>query len=92
MKHTKHDVGKDLVIVHLDVANGDTQAEDLLQLELDGRADLSELVLEILCVRDRGRELASCRSACERGCSTEARVRMGAYPSRDRDQGDGESA
>ena len=55
---TKHDVGEDLVVVHLDVADGDTQAEDLLQLELDGRADLSELVAQVLSVRDGGGALA----------------------------------
>ena len=62
---TKHDVGEDQVIVHLDVADGNTQAEDLLQLELDGRADLSELVLEVFGVRDGCRELASCREPGE---------------------------
>ena len=41
---TQHDVGKHLVLSHIDVADGDTQAEDLLELELDGRADFGELV------------------------------------------------
>ena len=56
---TKHDVGEDLVIVHLDVADGDTQAENLLQLELDRRADLGDLVVQVLSVGDGGGELAS---------------------------------
>jgi hypothetical protein len=34
--HTEHDVGEHLVVCHLDVANGDTEAQNLLQLELDG--------------------------------------------------------
>ena len=57
---TQHDVGKDLVVVHLDVADGDTQAENLLELELDRGANLGDLVREILGMRDRGRELAGC--------------------------------
>ena len=55
---TQHDVAEDLVLGHLDVADGDTQAENLLELELDGRADLSDLVAQVLSVRDGGGELA----------------------------------
>lgn len=57
---TQHDVGKDLVVGHLDVADGDTQAKNLLKLELDRRADLSDLVGEVLSVGDGRGELASC--------------------------------
>ena len=57
---TQHDVSENLVVRHLDVADGDTQAKNLLELELDGRANLGNLVLEVLSVRDGGRELASC--------------------------------
>jgi hypothetical protein len=39
-------------------AGGHTEAQDLLQLELDGRADLGELAVEVIGVRDRRRELA----------------------------------
>jgi len=53
----KHDVGKDLVLSHVAVSDGDTEAENLLELELDGRLDLVDLVLEVLGVRDGGREL-----------------------------------
>lgn len=49
-KRTKHDIGEDLVIGHLDVADSDTQTQDLLELELDGGADLSDLVGEVLIV------------------------------------------
>ena len=55
---TKHDVGQNLVIGHLDVADGDTQTKDLLQLELDRRTDLSELIGKVLGVRDWGGELS----------------------------------
>ena len=59
-RRTQHDVGKDLVVGHLDVADSDTQAKDLLKLELDRRANLGDLVVEVLRVRDGGGELASC--------------------------------
>ena len=58
-KRTQHDVAKNLVISHLDMANRDAQAKDLLQLELDGRANLSQLVVEVLRVGNRSRKLAS---------------------------------
>jgi hypothetical protein len=53
----EHGVGKDLLLVHLDVTDSDTEAEDLLELELDGRADLGDLVAKVLVVGDGGREL-----------------------------------
>ena len=40
------------------MSNGDTQAQHLLELELDGGANLSELVAEVLGVRHGGGELA----------------------------------
>ena len=40
------------------MADGDAQAEHLLELELDRRADLIQLVREVLRVRDGGGELA----------------------------------
>ena len=55
----QHDVGNELVLVHADVSDGDTHAENLLQLELDGGLDLSDLAAQVIRVRDRGRELAS---------------------------------
>ena len=58
MGRTQHDVGEDLVLGHLDVTDGDTQAENLLELELDRRANLGELVVKVLGVRDGRRELA----------------------------------
>lgn len=55
---TEHDVSENLVLSHLGVADGDTQAQHLLELELDGRADLGELGAEVLGVRNGGGELA----------------------------------
>jgi len=56
---TEHDVGEDLVVVHVNMTDSDTQAQDLLELELDGGAHLVELVGEVLVVGHWGRELAS---------------------------------
>ena len=60
LARTQHDVTEDLVLSHLDVADGDTEAQHLLELELDSRADLGDLGSEVLSVRDGGGELASC--------------------------------
>ena len=40
------------------MTNSDTQAKDLLELELDRRTNLNQLVGEVLRVRDGGGELA----------------------------------
>jgi len=56
--NTEHDVGKDLVLSHVAVSDGNTEAEDLLELELDGRLDLVDLVSEVLSVGDGSRELS----------------------------------
>ena len=40
------------------MADGNTETQDLLELELDGALDLDDLVVQVLVVRDRGRELA----------------------------------
>ncbi|KAL2284381.1 hypothetical protein FJTKL_09077 [Diaporthe vaccinii] len=57
----QHDVADQLLLVHADVANGDTHAEHLLQLELDGGLDLGDLVGKVVGVGDGGGELAGCR-------------------------------
>ena len=41
-------------------ADGDTEAQNLLELELDGGLDVVDLGLEVLGVGDGGGELASC--------------------------------
>ena len=52
----QHDIGDQLVLSHTNVADGDTQAQNLLQLELDSRLDVVDLGLEIFVVGDRSRE------------------------------------
>ena len=47
-----------MVFRHVDVSDSDTETEDLLQLELDGRLDFGDLSGEILRVRDGGGELS----------------------------------
>ena len=90
-ERTQHDVGKDLVVGHLDVANGDTQAENLLKLELDRRADLGDLVRKVLRVRDGGGELAGLKRRGMSGCRTQGKY-FKTYPWRDRGRADGGSA
>lgn len=54
----EHDVLHNLVLGHVDVTDGNTKTENLLELELDSRSDVVDLSSEILRVRDGGRELA----------------------------------
>lgn len=54
----QHDVGNQLLLVHVDVTDGDTHAQNLLELELDGGLDLGDLVGQRLRVRDGRGELA----------------------------------
>lgn len=58
----QHDVGDELVLSHSDISDSNTHTQDLLQLELDGRLDISHLVVEILGVGDRGGEFSSCKT------------------------------
>ena len=55
----QHDITNQLVLGHADVADSNTHAEHLLELELDGGLDLVDLVVKGLGVRDRSRELSS---------------------------------
>jgi hypothetical protein len=55
----QHDVTDQLVLSHANVANSDTHAENLLQLELDGGLDFVHLVGEVLSVGDGSGELSS---------------------------------
>jgi len=54
----EHGVGENVLGAHLDVSDGDTEAENLLKLELDGGSDFGDLVSEVLRVGDGGRELS----------------------------------
>lgn len=64
----QHDVANKLLLLHLDVADGDTHAENLLQLELDRRLNLVDLASEVIGVRDGRGELASCSRGLARNC------------------------
>mmetsp|Transcript_4006 Transcript_4006/g.11488 ORF Transcript_4006/g.11488 Transcript_4006/m.11488 type:complete len:231 (+) Transcript_4006:182-874(+) len=52
------DVDKELLVGHADVPDGDTHAQDLLELVLDRGPDLRDLGLERVVVGDEGRELS----------------------------------
>jgi hypothetical protein len=56
---TQHDVGKYLLVGHLNVADGDAEAQHLLQLKLDRRAHFNKFVGEVLSMGYRRREFAS---------------------------------
>lgn len=55
----QHDVGNQLLLGHADVTNSDSQAKNLLELELDGGLDLVDLAGKVVVVADGGGELAS---------------------------------
>lgn len=52
------DVGEELGFSHLHVADGDTQAKRLLQLELDGAPDFVELLEDVFVGAEQGGELS----------------------------------
>lgn len=52
----QHDVSDELVVGHANVANGDTKAQNLLKLELDGGLDVGNLGGHVFRVGDGGRE------------------------------------
>lgn len=54
----QNDVSTELLVLHANVSDGDTEAENLLKLELNGGLELNELGLELgLATRsERGRE------------------------------------
>lgn len=54
----QHNVTDQLILSHTNVSDGDTQAKNLLELELDGGLDIGDLGGEILSVGDWGWELA----------------------------------
>lgn len=54
----EHQVGNDGLLLHGDVADGDTETQDLLKLELDGGLDVGDLGGHVLSVGDGGRELS----------------------------------
>lgn len=52
------EVGDELVLGEVDVADGDVQAEHLLELKLDGAAEIIDLLLDVFAVIDERREFA----------------------------------
>ena len=57
----QHDVSDQLILRHVHVADRDTHAQHLLQLELDRGLDFGDLRAEVLSVGDWGWELAGCK-------------------------------
>jgi hypothetical protein len=88
----QHDVANKLLIGHVDVADSDTHAENLLELELDGGLDFGDLGAEVLVVGDGGRELAGCEDGLVRGLRRYSSCMAWAYPWKDRDPRDAGSA
>jgi len=54
-----HGVVADLVLVHLSVSDASTEAQNLLQLELDGGLELKNLLGEVIGLGDGSWELTS---------------------------------
>jgi hypothetical protein len=63
------DVGEQLCLGHLHVADGDTEAEGLLELELHGALDFVEFLKDIFVGAEEGGELAGLRLGGERSVS-----------------------
>ena len=57
--HGQVNVLSQLLFRHLDVANSNIQAQNLLHLELDGGLEVEDLGLDVIGVGDQGGELAS---------------------------------
>lgn len=58
----QHDVSNKLVLGHANVADGNTEAKNLLKLELDGGPDIGNLGGQVFTVGDGGREFTSYRT------------------------------
>ena len=56
--HSEADVLNELILRHLDVTNGHTQAENLLHLELDGGFHIVHLRLQVVHMSYHGGELS----------------------------------
>ena len=57
--HGQVDVLDELLLTHLHIAHGDAEAENLLHLELDGGLEVQGLLLQVVIMGDKSRELAS---------------------------------
>jgi hypothetical protein len=58
----QHDVTNQVVFGHANVSDGNTETENLLQLELDGRSDFVDFAGKIFVVGDWSWELSGCTS------------------------------
>ena len=56
--HGQVNVLDQLLLGHANIANSNTQAQDLLHLELDGGLEVEGLLLQVVAVGDQGGELA----------------------------------
>lgn len=84
----QHNVGDELVLGHANVANGNTKAQNLLKLELDGGLDLGDLGVHVLAVGERGREFTGWLTLATAKILKKAIT----YPWRDQDPRDEEPA
>jgi len=86
---SQHDVGDELVLSHANVADSDTHAQNLLQLELDGALDFVDLAAQVFVVGDWGWEFTSYESSV---ICLIIGWRLWTYPWRDQDPRDEEFA
>jgi hypothetical protein len=86
---SQHDVGDELVLSHANVADSDTHAQNLLQLELDGALDFVDLAAQVFVVGDWGWEFTSYESSV---IYLIIEWRFWTYPWRDQDPRDEEFA
>lgn len=56
---SKHDISNQLILGHANVSNSNTQAKNLLELELDGAFDVGDLLGQIFCVGNGSGEFSS---------------------------------
>lgn len=68
----QHDVRHDLVLLHVDVTDGDSQTQDLSELKFDGRSDFVDFLGKIVTVRNGSGELSGYRCGVEEGMSNES--------------------
>ena len=57
--HGEVDVLDELLLRHLHVPDGDAEAQHLLHLELDGGLEVQGLLLQVVIMGDKSRELTS---------------------------------
>lgn len=59
--HSQHDIANELVLVHSHMSNRHTKAKHVLQLKLDSRLDVDNLLVEVISIVDRpSRDVEGC--------------------------------